>query len=280
MKILHVITSLAPRAGGPTVVVKTMAREQARQGHEVVICTTNADHPNGELPVVADQAMLVNNVTEWYFSIDCLQSLCFSTSLARWIWKNIRRFDVVHVHGLYRFPPTYAAWQARLHGVPYLIRPHGNLDPFLHSQSRHCLSLKRIYERLFDVPNLNAASAVHFSNQEEADRASFIGLRSKSVIVPNGIDWKDYQRLPAKGAFRNRLSLKNHWPVVLFLGRIDMKKGLDLLIPSFKQVEKQYPEARLVIVGPDNDDHQGSVKRLAVEQCVDKKVIFVEHLAS
>ena len=257
-----------------------MARAQAKQGHEVVIYTTKADNQRREFSVPTDIPVIDERVEIWHFKQRYFNPLCVSGSLVQCINKTISSYDIVHIHGLYRFPPTYAAWRAGKVGVPYIIRPHGSLDPFLYKQSRYSLLLKRIYEALFDIPNLNNASAIHYTTQEEFERTGFLGLRAKPAIVPNGIDWQIYEDLPSKGSFRRRLGLSDRTPLVLFLGRVNFKKGLDMLVPAFGHVVQEYPDARLAVVGPDNEGYASKVRRWCGEQCIEKKVLFVDHLSS
>lgn len=198
-----------------------------------------------------------------------------SFGLARWIMRVVRTFDVVHVHGLYRFAPTYAAWQARRQGVPYIICPHGSLDPYLYSKSTvGSVRLKRLYERWFDMPNLNAASAIHYTTEEERDRAAYLGLRAPSFVVPNGLDWGRYRTLPPRGALRARWGLGEN-PIVLFLGRLHFKKGLDLLVPAFDAIRRSRPDAQLVIAGPENDDYGKKVRGWVGERGLEAAVHFV-----
>jgi glycosyltransferase involved in cell wall biosynthesis len=279
MRILHVIQNISPRYGGPTTVLKELARAQALAGLSVTLCTTNADYPAGKLEVPNHAPVIEDGVTIWYHRVNFFP-LVFSATLAKWLKREIAGFDIVHIHGLYRFPMTYAAWRARRAGTPYVICPHGSLDPFLYKQSRYSLPLKRIYERLFDVPNLNHAAAIHYTAEEEAERTVFLELRTKPVIVPNGIDWESYKNLPAKGFFRMRLRLDDETPLVLFLGRINFKKGLDLLVPAFSQVLQQHPQARLAIVGPDNEGYRSKVRWWCGEQRITDKVFFVNHIGS
>src|SRR5690606_8058113 len=182
---------------------------------------------------------------------------------------------IVHVHGLYRFPPTYAAWQARQQGVPYIIRPHGSLDPYLYDKSTAgSVWLKRLYERWFDLPNLNAASAIHYTAEEERKRAAFLRLRAPSFVVPNGLEWREYAELPRRGALRAKLGLGDA-PVVLFLGRLHFKKGLDLLIPAFETLRGRVPEAQLVIAGPENDQYGRLVRQWVAARGLGAAVHFV-----
>ena len=280
MKILHVINYLSPRAGGTVTVLQALAAYQAKAGLDVTIYSSNwglsmggasFDHIN--------RRFLKDVVNKQYF--EYWSPMMVSNSMARALKTHMSSFDLVHIHGLYRFPVTYAAWLARKMGIPYIIRPHGALDPFLYRKSRFgkmALPFKRIYEQLFDIPNLNHASAIHYTAHEEMERTTFLNLRAPAVIIPNGIDWQQYDLLPQGGGFRGRIGLEAQIPLVLFLGRINFKKGLDLLVPSFTHVLEKVPDARLAIVGPDNDGYSLKVKEWCREQGIADKVFFVDHL--
>lgn len=281
LKILHVIPTLAPTSGGPTQVLLDLLKSTATSGCRVAVCTTDRGNPTTErLPESYFITLFSGAIDSHIFPVTLYLPL-FSPLMRVWLKQNIQRYDLVHIHSLYRFPVTYAAWLARKTGVPYIIRPHGSLDPFLYRQCRFgkvALPLKRMYERFFDIPNLNHAGAIHYTTREEAERASFLGLRAKPVIVPNGIDWESYAELPTKGDFRKRLGMSEQTPLILFLGRINFKKGLDLLVPVFAFVAKRVPLARLAIVGPDNEGYGLKVRRWCREQGIADKVIFVDHL--
>jgi len=280
MRILHVIQTVSPRYGGPVTSLRALAREQARVGHHVSICTTNDNYYAGDVATHSSGPIRDDKVTIWLHKA-YFRPLLLSNKLASWLRSEIVGFDIIHIHGLYRFPVTYAAWCARKKGVPYVIAPHGSLDPFLYRQSRYgtaALPLKRIYERLFDIPNLNNAAAIHFTTKEEAERASLLKLRPKSVIVPSGLDWQSYEALPDRGFLRKTLGLNANAPLILFLGRINFKKGLDMLVPAFSKALQEIPQARLAIVGPDNEGYLANVIRWCRELDVKDKVSFVDHL--
>jgi glycosyltransferase involved in cell wall biosynthesis len=277
LNILHVVSLVAPRYAGTGIASQLMARYQAKIGHKVTICTTNVDFPKGTLRVSSEEPVFKDGVLIWHFPVQ-FRPLLVSIPLWLWLKSEIMSFDIIHIHGLYRFPVTAAAWKARKAGVPYLIMPHGSLDPFLYSQSQYNLPLKRIYERLFDIPNLNNSAAIHYTTKEEAKRVAFLRLRAKPVIVPNGIDWESFRLLPQKGSFRWRLGLDEKTPLVLFLGRINFKKGIDVLVPAFSQVIRKHPNARLAFVGPDNEGYGSKVKKWCKDKGIDDKVFFVDHL--
>ncbi len=277
LNILHVVSIIAPRFGGAGITSQLMARYQSKMGHKVSICTTNVDYPKGILRTPTERPVFKDGVYVWHFSVS-FRPLLMSISLWKWLRDKIFSFDIVHIHGLYRFPVTSAACLARRFGVPYVIMPHGSLDPFLYNQSQHNLILKRVYEHLFDFPNLKRSAAIQYTSAEEAKRAVLPKHHSKPVIIPNGIDWESYRTLPLKGRFRKRIGLNSQTPLVLFLGRVNFKKGLDLLIPAFGFVSQKHSDVRLAIVGPDNEGYGSKVWRWCRQQGIHDRVFFVGHL--
>jgi glycosyltransferase involved in cell wall biosynthesis len=273
LRILHVQETLTPRYGGPARVLPELAREQAAAGHDVVIATTTADHPHG---VYHDPGWekVTENFHIFYGTVQYMPLLA-SWGVAKWLHRHIGDFDIVNIHGLYRFPNTLATYLARRRGIPYVLVPHGSLDPFLYARSTtNKLRLKRMYERVFVIPNLQKADALQYTAEEERERTSFLNLKAPSFVVPNGLGWATYRDLPARGALRDRLGI-GAAPTVLFLGRLHVKKGFDLLIPAFDEVRKRIPDAQLMIVGPENDDHGQDVRRWVTERGLDSAVHFV-----
>lgn len=275
MRVLHVISTLAPSSGGPTLVLHDLASAQIQIGHEVAVVTTNRGNPVREaLPDNFFRSFFPPEVELFVFPT-LSASLLFSPEMGGWLRRSVASFDIVHIHGLYRFPPTYAARQARRQGVPYIIMPHGSLDPYMHDRSSAGnFRLKHLYERLFDVPNLHAAGAIHYTTEEERRRASYLKLRAPSFVVPNGLEWGRFQTLPARGGMRSRLELGEE-PLVLFLGRLHFKKGLDLLIPAFDMLRRRVPDVRLSVVGPENDDYGRKVRGWVRERGLRKAVHFI-----
>ncbi len=274
MRVLHVQETLSPRHGGSATVVPQLAQAQAQAGLEVVVATTNADDPSG-IYHDAGWDTLANGAVRVFYASARLSPLRVSPGLARYLRQAIPDFDIVHVHGLYRFPATIAAYLSRRYGVPYIIRPHGSLDPYLYDKSTTGqLRLKRLYERWFDLPNLNAASAIHYTAEEERERASFLNLRSPSFIIPNGLNWESYETLPERGLLRARWGVGDA-PLVLFLGRLHSKKGLDLLVPAFDAIRQVKSNTKLVIAGPENDDYGQKVRGWISERGLDSAAHFV-----
>jgi glycosyltransferase involved in cell wall biosynthesis len=279
MRILHVYSTLSPQAGGPAKVIPELVKAQAARGHKVVVATTNVRKSTGIGTYrSAGWDSLADGQVRVFYGAAQVPPLMASLGLGRYLRRAIPEFDIVNVFGVYRFPQSAAAFWCRRYGVPYIVRPHGSLDPFLFGKSNTNLMLKRLYERWFALPALDAASAIHFTSEEERDRASFLRLQVPTFVVPNGLEWEPYVNLPAKGPFRAKWGIGQEEPVVLFLGRLHFKKGLDLLVPAFERVRRAIPNAQLVIAGPENDSYGAKVRSWVAERGLDSAVRFTGHL--
>lgn len=271
MKILHVIGNISPRFGGPSVVCKEMCRELSAVGHEVVVYTTNADYPRGILDVPVNKPVSQGTYFIYYFSIQ-LKSYLLSLKLMVNLFRHIKEYDIVHIHGLYRFPQTVAAYLARLYKIPYIIRTHGSLDPFLYNQKRHFLT-KRIHEMLVEFPNMNKASVIHCTSKKEKENIRNLNLKASEIVIPNGLDISIFSSLPSKGTFRKKYNFEKK-KIILHLGRIHFVKGLDILIKAFAVVSRRRNDLHLILAGPDNDGYGKTIRSLILQEGIENNVTF------
>jgi len=249
MKILHVIANLAPRYGGPSKACWEMARAVARLGHEVSIYTTNQDGPK-ELAVPLDRPVYRDGVEIRYFPIQPPRFWGTSLPLARALRRKIPAVDLVHLHSLYLFHNLVAGHYCRQYAIPYLMRPQGTLDPFIYRRHRW---RKRLMELLFEHRNIRRAAALHFTTAEEAELASPFTFQTPGLVVPLGFDSAEIALLPEPGRFRARYPDLGDKRIILFFGRVNFKKGLDILVKAFGAVARKREDVRLVIAGPDNE---------------------------
>jgi glycosyltransferase involved in cell wall biosynthesis len=256
MKILHVIANLAPRYGGPSKACKEMARAVAQLGHEVSIYTTNQDGP-GELEVPLGQPVWQEGVEIRYFPIQPPRFWGASLPLALALRRQIPAFDLVHIHSLYLFHDLVTGHYCRRYGIPYLMRPHGTLDPFLHRRHR---GRKRLMEKWFENRNIRGAAALHFTTYREAELAAPYTFGTPGLVVPLGVGNDEFATLPEPGSFRRRHPEIGDRRIILFFGRINFKKGLDLLARAFGAVARRRQDVHLVIAGPDNEGWGGRVR--------------------
>jgi glycosyltransferase involved in cell wall biosynthesis len=270
MRILQVISSLAARDGGPAKAAIEMCRELLRRGEHAEIYTTNVDG-KGCVDVSLGIPIDVRGVSVTYFPVNGSHYYKLSFAMAAALRANCLSFDIVHINSLYQFPSTIAAHYCRKFGVPYILRPHGTLDPFLFHRHR---MRKSVYEALFDRRNLAAAAAVSFTAEEEMELARSLGLRFRGAIVPLGVDLDDLQLTTAKGR------LDQLWPntagkkVALFLGRLNFKKGLDILARAFGTIARERQDVHLLLAGPDNEGYGDKVKQWLKDEGALDRVTF------
>lgn len=266
MRILHVIPHYYPaiRYGGPIRSVHGLAAATAALGHEVHVYTTNIDG-SGSSDVITNTANERDGVAVWYFSAGLGRKVFRSPDMDRKIWETIDRFDIVHIHYVWVWPTVTAAAAARRYDVPYLLSPRGMLVPDL--VRRKSWLAKQIWLLLFDARNVEAAAAIHVTSEREGIELCALGLRPDHIeIVPNGVD------IPPKSEIKAwNISQSGDCPYVLYLGRINWKKGLDRLIASMALVKN----VNLVIAGYDENGYQAKVMRLAAEAGLGERTRFV-----
>lgn len=271
MNILHVIASLAPRYGGPSKACLEMAQATAKLGHTVSIVTTNIDGA-GVQDVPLDRPVNINGVEVRYCRAHWPHILRVSLPLAAELGRRVPSADIVHVHSLYLFHGIAAGHLCRRMDVPYIIRPHGTLDPFITRRRR---LRKWLINRLYENRNLRGCAALHFTAQEEWSLALPHTYGRPGFVVPNAIHVGEYERLPPSGTFRAMHPELGEDPFLLFLSRISYKKGLDILAPAFARLVRRHQRLRLVIAGPDDEGLAASIKKQLFELGCLEKVHFV-----
>jgi glycosyltransferase involved in cell wall biosynthesis len=188
IRILHVIASLAERTGGPAKAAREMARAVARRGHEVSIYTTDRDAGPGE-GLVAGVSFDDGGVAVRVFAQGAPRGFATSWPLARALDEAVAAADVVHIHSLFLFHVWAAARACRRHATPYLLRPHGTLDPFIRQRRR---LEKRVLGLLFHE---EAMSAVKVWNDSTAYSHCWFVLPIALYLA-----WERRQNLAAQAA--------------------------------------------------------------------------------
>lgn len=270
MRIVHVIASLAPRFGGPSKACFEMARAVAARGHDVTILTTNMDGPD-DMAVPNDRPVVRDGVTLRYFPVSFPRFWKTSWPLAEALREEIPGADVVHLHSLYLFHDWVAGALCQRFGVPYLVRPHGTLDPYIYR--RHRLR-KSVMEVLFQNRVLKRATAIHYTTREEMRLAEPYAQGAPGIVVANGLDIAEYENPPPRGSFRAKHPEIGERKVVIFFGRINFKKGLDVLAEAFGQAAAGRDDMHLVIAGPDDDGLGAKVRKWLADAGVSKRVTF------
>jgi glycosyltransferase involved in cell wall biosynthesis len=273
MRILHVISGLDPQNGGPTTALLGLAPAQVTAAGLDVTVLATWKIPDG-FPVA--DSLRARNVKVIHIG-PAKGKLSRHPMLRHHVTAAVAAADVVHIHGLFEDAQHHAARAAQRRGVPYVITPHDMLSPW--NMARNRLA-KHLYLMLRLRPNLNRAAAIHFTSDAERDLVAPLGLRPPAIVERLGLDLTEFRELPPRGSFRSRHPPIGGKPFVLFLGRIDYKKGLDVLIPAFAAAATNLPDAMLVIAGPDRDGYEPAVRDMVARHGLHDRVLFTGMLHS
>jgi glycosyltransferase involved in cell wall biosynthesis len=209
----------------------------------------------------------IDGVKVWYFPSKRLRRLYWSPEMGRALKDRAGDFDVVHLHSIFLWPTWAAARAARRSGVPYIVAPRGMLvKELVRRKSRW---IKSAWINLIEKANLEHAAAIHVTSALEAEELCRFGFKlPKIVIVPNGVDTaSDGDGKPSLSPDIMKIIRA---PFLLFLGRINWKKGIDRLIPALSYV----PEIPLVIAGNDEENYTPELQRLAKTHGVSDRIYF------
>ncbi len=248
------VPALSMVYGGPSLTSVRLADAICRLGVTVDVITTNADGDKN-LDVPLFQWIEQENHRIYYFPRWGKWEYKFSPTMAKWLWQHLADYDILHTTSVFNFPVFAGAAIAQLRKVPYVINPAGMLEPWALAYKAW---KKRWYYRLIERPRLEHASAIHCLTVPEARRITALGIRAPMVIVANGIDPKRWQTLSDPEMFYERYPDLRGKTLLLFMHRVDPKKGLDILARAFAAVRARLPELplHLVVAGPSTDNYQ------------------------
>ena len=260
MKILQIVPSVSLIYGGPSQMVLGLSKALAVEGIDVTLITTNSNGDTGQEPldVPLGKEIAQDGYKIIYFPCSPFRRYKFSLPLLQWLATNTKNYDLAHIHALFSPVSTAAATICRNKKLPYIMRPLGTLDPADLAKKK---LLKKIYGFLLEKPNLAGASAIHFTSQEEAKVSERYGTNSPDLVIPLGVNLPE--SMPPLGKMRQELKIDSDIPIILFMSRIDPKKGLDLLIPALKTLHQTGIKFHFVLAGanPQDPDYENSISK-------------------
>jgi glycosyltransferase involved in cell wall biosynthesis len=163
--------------------------------------------------------------------------------------RYVRGAVVVHLHGLWQGHTRRGARAARRWGVPYLVTAHGMAEPWA---LRHKAWKKRIYTTLIEGKNLRRAACLHALARPEVEHLRALAPRTPIALIPNGVDLAPFDDLPPRSTLESDHPELTGKFLLLFLSRLHVKKGLDLLAEALGSIGRDRPDVHLLLAG--NDD--------------------------
>jgi len=307
MKLLHISPSYYPafRFGGPIQSVHLLNKALVKKGVKVDVLTTNAglaqeqrkkikdksketpfDSPDrsgqaasrrdrqGDTNGWVDPSLLDNadkaetsGLRVKYLDFVGYEHYNFSLQMVKKIWKVIDDYDLVHITAVWNFPVLAGALISLIKKKPYIISPRGTI--YKETIKLKSTSIKKIYFNLFAKQYINKASAIHFTTKDEQEKVTkYLGITAPSFVIPNGIDIRS---IALSAESKARIIDKKY---ILILGRIDKKKGFDILIPAFANIIKKFNDLFLVIAGDDKSPYAQEVRKMVEEKKISNNIIF------
>jgi glycosyltransferase involved in cell wall biosynthesis len=258
MRILQVVPTYYPavRYGGPIFAVHGLCRALAARGHELHVFTTNIDGAGITATPVATPVDL-DGVQITYFPCPLVRRLYWSPALGQALRHQIGKFDLVHLHTVFLWPTWAAARAARNIGIPYVLSPRGMLVKDL--IARRSRLAKSAWIRLIERANVEQAAALHLTSQlEAAELARFGWPLPRLAVIPNATD----EPLSSNDKIAPDVeAITREQPLVLSLGRLSWKKGLDRLLQAFAHTQS----GTLAVVGTDDENFAPQLVKLAAD---------------
>lgn len=264
MKILN-ICGYSWDIGGPPKIIYDHAIVQMKLGAEVTILTPISE--GQKLYAIPEGAKVITCKRHWFSKFWAE----FSPELYTWIKAHGNEYDIIHIHGVWHFAGV----------APYLagiktakcITTHGLLDRWTIGKGYW---KKHLFGLLFQKRILRNTELIQINNTDEQDDLKrFLGFEHPNVkIIPNGMNLEDFSKLPVKGIFRDKFQIPDDKKIILFMSRINLKKGLDLLLPAFKEVTSQRSDCLLILAGSD-DGYLTETQRFIKEKSLEKSIKLV-----
>jgi len=245
MKQLHVVMDLSIRSGGQARATLQYAHANAIAGADVTLYVANATNDTLEAIPVSDAFRVV--------FASGLKTFHLFLCLAR------GAFNVVHLHGTWSPMLALASLMARACGLPYLVSPHGCLEPWAINHRR---TKKLIALELYQKHVLCKAAMLIATAEQELRSIRRLGINTPVAVIPLGVD------LPDASIQRIELLAKR----ILFMSRIHPVKGLIELVSAWALVRQS--GWTVVIAGPDEDGHEAVVKAHIRHHCLEGDFLF------
>lgn len=272
LKILQVVPYFYPAwaYGGIPRVAYELSRELVRKGHDVTVYTTDVldrDSRCGE----AGKEVFVDGIRVLYFRnlsniLAYDYQLFLPTGLCGVLRRSIPDFDILHLHGHRHLLNNAVHFHAMKSGKPFVLSGHGTVV-----RIERRVWAKRIFDIVLGDRILRDARRLIAVSEHEVGQYREMGVEKEKVeVIYNGIDIGAYRALPEKGGFREKYSLADR-KIVLYLGKITPRKGLDFLVRAFSEMPGR--DAVLVIAGNDMG-FQDKIETIIREKSVGNRVLF------
>lgn len=231
MKVIHFIASIDKSAGGTTVYMELLSSELKTQ-LEIIVATGISPNP-----------VKLKNVTVNFFN----------TKLSRWfimqnefyVFLKEEAPDIVHINGIWNPENWLFQKAAQKLGIKVILSPHGMLEPYILKRNSF---KKKIALLLYQHKAIKSVEFLHATAKSEYDNIQELGYRQPMFIIPNGINLLDVKSVKKEYGSKK----------AVFLSRIHPKKGIEILLQTWKELNAK--NWLLEIAGDGEDSYVNKLK--------------------
>lgn len=223
MKVLTFISSLDINSGGPSRSVPMLVRGLAELGVDITLMTIRSENMN-------THALEGTSAKIKVFDPSVSQS-----EIARYLKEE--HFQLIQIQSMWDLPYHKVMVEARRLGIPYIVTPRGMLEPWSLSQKKW---KKKLAWWLYQRNDVQKSVCVFTTAKMEADHISNLGITTSRAVIPNGIETDSYPCKTSVDIVKKQ---------VLFLSRIHVKKGIEILFDAWKRMHSEFADWQLLVVG-------------------------------
>ena len=271
MKILKVTGGFIPaeKQGGTAVVGHALSKYLSAQGNKVKVFTTNIN--GDEFLDIKDEWKSIDGMEVYYAKASKTFLPYYSPSMISEFKKYIKDADIVLLAGVWTWYAPKIADICRKNNKPYILYPHG-----VRSVDRMKMQgylKKLLWWHLFDKKLFLKANGLVAITEFEKKEMKSIGVTCPIEVIPNGVEAIPKVNNPRKLIY-NEYGIAEDSPIIFFIGRIELIKGVDLAIKSMKYILEKSPNATLVLAGPDREGLTDKLYELATKLNISDRIVF------
>lgn len=246
VKILSFISSLDLNGGGPSRSVPMLVKGLAELGVDVTLMTIRSTNMN------------IHALEGTTAKLKVLEPSFSRKEIAQYLKSE--KFNLIQIQSMWDWPYHKVMVEARKLGIPYIVTPRGMLEPWSLSQKKW---KKKLAWWLYQRNDVQKSVCVFTTAKMEADHISNLGITTSRAVIPNGIETDSY---PCKTS----IDVVNKQ--VLFLSRVHVKKGIEILFDAWKLIHSEFADWQLFVVGNGEDEYiqslENRVERLGLKDSI------------
>ena len=246
MKILSFVSSLDLSSGGPSRSVPMLVKGLAELGVDITLMTIRSENMN------------IHSLEGTTAKLKVLSPSFSRKEIAKYLAEE--RFELIQIQSVWEMHYHKVILEARKQNIPYIVTPRGMLEPWSLSQKKW---KKKLAWWLYQRNDVQKSACVFTTAKMEAEHVSDLGITTCKAVIPNGIETDAY---PCKS------SVEGVKKQVLFLSRVHVKKGIELLFEAWKRLHPDYVDWQLLVIGNGEADYihslENKVESFGLKDCI------------